>query len=487
MFEDQEKDVFEIADEEDGLVESKETKKQAKIRGEYEDAFDGEEKMMHKLATIQSTIRKVEKEIPLDSIIITSFKKTGRMESITGLTGVVTEWGVVSPIHVLAMEDEDVYQLLDGLRRVYAAVRARQKTIRAIVWEFSDRREGKELANILSLMINRNQRYTPKEMWEQMKVLEQVNDATPGLIEYLLQMNAGDAMKLKDVMLSDSDYDDFKDDLLNGKYTIEQAYKKLCNARKKEDKLEKEDRLSVDGEGMKDANTRNFEGDTSEEEVERLSDTEAKELLEMQDLDRDVDDEDISSLDMTNDIRRDSLYQKVGERTFVDESVKKATLIRDHNKCRCCGIGGPQWAGILVYHHVIPVYAGGPDTVENGLTLCVNCHLTLHNYITGDVQVPKDLPPDQEKIFKNIMKFGNVAIEASNKLGMKRDALKKANAKSKKHPMPNANVKLNKEALEEASDLDEEDFETEDLDKEEFDENGFEETDFEETDLEDEE
>ena len=432
-------------------------KKSKKLTAEYDDAYDGEEKMMHKLANIRSSIKKIEKDIPVDSIIITNFKKSGRMESITGLTGVVSEWGVVSPIHVLAMEDDDVYQLLDGLRRVYAAVRAGQKTVRAIVWIFTDRREGKELANILSLMINRNQKYTPKEMWEQMKVLEQVNDATPGLIEYLLQMNSGEAMKLKDVMLSD--YDEFKDDLLIGKYTIEQAYKKLCNARKKEDKLEKEDKISVDGEGMKDANTRSFDDEATDDEVERLSSEEAKELLEMQDLDRDVDDDDIDSLDMTNDIRKDNMYQKVGERTFVDESVKKATLIRDKNKCRCCGIGGPQWAGILVYHHVIPVYAGGPDTVENGLTLCVNCHLTLHNYITGDVQVPKDLEPDQEKIFKNIMKFGNVAIEASNKLGMKRDALRKANAKSKKHPMPNANVKLNKEALAEAGLDEEEDFE----------------------------
>ena len=48
------------------------------------------------------------------------------------------------------------------------------------------------------------------------------------------------------------------------------------------------------------------------------------------------------------------------------------------------------------------------------------------------------------------MKFGNIALDASNKLGMKREELKKANASSKKHPMPNANVKMNKEALAEA-------------------------------------
>lgn len=458
MFDDMEKDVFELEDErieaEEKKKSGKKSKKSAKMSEEYDSIFDGEEKVLHQLANIKSNLEITKKEIELDSIITSNFKKISRTDSVSGLTGVVSEWGVVTPIHVLALEDDDCYQLLDGLRRVYAALRAGQKTIEAMIWNFSDKREGKELANIISLMINRNQRFTPKEMWEQMKVLESVNDATPGLIEYLLQMEPGDAMKLKDVMLSDHSYDDFKDALLIGKYSIEQAYKKLCNERKKEDKLEKEDKMSVDADGIKQTQNFGYSDDDPENEVEKLSDSEVKDLLEMRDLDRDVDEDSIEALNKTDEIRKDSMHQKVGERTFVDDSVKKATLIRDGNKCRCCGTGGPQWAGVLVYHHLIPVYAGGPDTVENGLTLCVNCHLTLHNYVTGDVQVPSDLEPEQEKIFKNIMKYGNVAIDASNKMGMKRDEVKKANQKSKKHPMPNANVKVNKAALEEAENMD---------------------------------
>lgn len=460
MMDDMEKDVFEIEEdrieEEEKKSKKKAGKKSKKLQKEYESAFDGEEKMMHKLANIKSDIDVYAKDIEIESIITSNFKKISRTDSVSGLTGVVSEWGVVTPIHVLALEDEDCYQLLDGLRRVFAALRAGKKTIKAMVWDFSDKREGKELANILSLMVNRNQRFTPKEMWEQMKILESVNDATPGLIEYLLQMEPGDAMKLKDVMLADACYDDFRDGLLNGKYSIEQAYKKLCNERKKEEKLEKEDRMSLDAEGLKETNPIGY-NDGVDDVPEKLTAREAKELLELQDLDSDVDEDSLESLNKTDEIRKDDMHQKVGERTFVDSSVKKATLIRDENKCRCCGIGGAAWAGILVYHHLIPVYAGGPDTVENGLTLCVNCHLTLHNYITGDVQIPEDLEPEQEKIFKNIMKYGNIAIEASNKLGMKRDELRKANAGSKKHPMPNANVKINKQALEEASLMEESD------------------------------
>ena len=37
----------------------------------------------------------------------------------------------------------------------------------------------------------------------------------------------------------------------------------------------------------------------------------------------------------------------------------------------------------------------------------------------------------------------------------KREEVKKANQKSKKHPMPNANVKMNKAALEEAENMNE--------------------------------
>lgn len=469
MFDDMEKDVFELEDEKVEKETKKKSRKSKKEKEEFDSAFDGEEKMMSKLSSMKSELKIIQKEIDIDDIITSNFKKISREDSVSGLTGVVSTWGVVTPIHVLALEDEDCYQLLDGLRRIFAALRSGKKKIQAIIWDFSDKREGKEMANIICLMINRTQRFTSKEKWEQMKILESVNDATPGLIEYLLQMESGDAMKLKDIMLADDSYKDFKDGLLNGKYTIDQAYKKLCNERKKEDKLEKEDKMSVDSDGIVDAKSSTISNGDNEDEEEKevLSAKEAKEVLEMYDNNTSEEDS-IEDLNKTDEIRKDSMHQKVGERTFVDESVKKAVLIRDGNRCQCCGKGGEAWAGILVYHHKVPVYAGGPDTVDNGITLCVNCHLTLHNYITGDVQIPKDLDPEEEKIFKNIMRIGNIAIEAGNKLGMKRDELKKANAKSKKHPMPNANVRINKEALAESQVLDEQNGNIENLEKDEI-------------------
>lgn len=438
------------------------TKKEQALNKEYEDSFSGEEKMLHKLINIKSTINITMKEIEIDDIIISNFKKISRDKTLTGLAGVVGEWGVVSPIHVLALEDDGCYQLLEGLRRVFAAARNNKKTITAMVWDFTDKSEGKELANILSLMINRSQKYNATEMWEQMKLLESVNDASPGLIEYLLQMESGDAMKLKDVMLSDADYADAKEGLLSGKYTIEAAYKKLCNMRKKENKLEKEDGMSIDNDGLKQASTgadsesgaeegTDDGGEEAPKKVEKLSVGDVKELLELSD-EKDIENEDLEDLDKTAEIRG-NVVQDTKHRTYIDSSVKQNTLIRDDFKCRCCGLDGKNgmYLGVLVYHHAIPVYCGGPDTVENGLTLCANCHLTLHNYLMGKVQVNKDeLSESELKIFKNIFKFGNIALEAQKKAGISKQKADKLDAPSRQHMRPGVGVTENKQALEQA-------------------------------------
>lgn len=421
---------------------------------EYDDSFTGEEKVLHKLTNIKSKVKVYTKEIEIDNIFTSSFKKVSRVDTVSGLSGVVAEWGVVSPIHVLALEDEDSYQLLDGLRRIFAALRAGEKTITAKVWDFSDKTEGKEMSNILSLMINRTQVYTPREQWEQMKILESTNNASPGLIEYLLQMKPGDAMKLKDVMLAEDTFEECREGLLMGKYDIDKAYKKLSNMRKKEDKLEKEDALSVDSTGLKEAEITQVQHEETEEgEVEELLDSEeVKDILELGDVDGDISDIDIDELDKTDEIRKGKgeLHQETGKRRYIDPEVKKAVLIRDDFKCRACGVDGKSgmYLGILVYHHLIPVYAGGPDTVENGLTLCSNCHITLHNYLMGKVQINKELMTEEQKeIFKNIFKYGNIALEAAKRKGVSKKILEEKNKEGARHMMPGEGLKENIEAL----------------------------------------
>ncbi len=423
----------------------KEKAKQEALKREYDSMYDGEEQMQQQLISISSNINRYIKEIQIEDIITTEYKKVSRADSIIGLNGIVSEWGVVNPIHVLALEDDDMYMLLEGLRRVFALARNGVKEVTAIVWDFEDKEEGKEKANLLSAMINRSQKYTAKEQWEQMKILEEVNQVTPGLIEYLLQMDAGDSMKLKDVMLADSDFIEIKQKLLEGELTIDGAYKKLCSERKKQNKLAKEDNVVIEGGSGVGA-----DGIIDEDSVSsdpKLSVDEVKDLLELRDVEI-GEDETFDSLNKTDEIRG-NVVQDTKDRKPIDQAVKQNTLIRDDFKCRCCGLDGKEgWLGIMVYHHLIPVYCGGPDTVDNGLTLCSNCHITLHNYLFGKVQVKlEELTEEQQTVFKNIFKYGNIALEAQKRAGLSRKEADKLDAGGRKHMMPGTGLEDNKKAL----------------------------------------
>ena len=60
----------------------------------------------------------------------------------------------------------------------------------------------------------------------------------------------------------------------------------------------------------------------------------------------------------------------------------KIELLHKHStKCMICGrdVGKKiQW------HHIVPRYAGGYDTYENGSLLCPDCHVEIHFNEYGD-------------------------------------------------------------------------------------------------------
>ncbi len=56
------------------------------------------------------------------------------------------------------------------------------------------------------------------------------------------------------------------------------------------------------------------------------------------------------------------------------EELRSATLRRDGYACQRCGADGRT----LQAHHVIPRAAGGPDALENLVTLCRPCHGVIH-------------------------------------------------------------------------------------------------------------
>lgn len=407
------------------------------------DSFSSTEDTIVTDLKIKSKVTIYEEDVDIDSIVTSSFKKVSRSDTLVGLSGLVREWGVVSPIHVLKLEDDDAYLLLDGLRRLFGAVRSGKKEIRARVWDFSDKEEGKSLANIISLVINRSHRFSSKELWDQMKILEQVNDLNPGAIEFLLQMSSGDAMKLKDVMLSDQEYAEIRNNVLSGVLSIDQGYKKLCSERRKENRLLKDDAVVIDvGVSSKDKNE-------LQDDEQRLDIETVKDLLDL--TNEDVGDLSLEDIDRSEEARGGNVYQDPKDRKPIDPTIKKAVLIRDGFRCRCCGIGGHEgWGGIIVYHHIIPVFLHGPDSVENGLSLCSNCHLTLHLYAFGKVSVRLDELSDKEQsVFRNIFKFGNILIEAMKRVRIDKDTAYKADAGSRRHLYPGEGLSDNRSALKE--------------------------------------
>jgi hypothetical protein len=54
----------------------------------------------------------------------------------------------------------------------------------------------------------------------------------------------------------------------------------------------------------------------------------------------------------------------------LDENIRKATVLRDHNCCQDCGMTNTR----MEVHHIIPRRLNGSDSIHNLITLCSTCH-----------------------------------------------------------------------------------------------------------------
>ena len=66
-------------------------------------------------------------------------------------------------------------------------------------------------------------------------------------------------------------------------------------------------------------------------------------------------------------------------------SLLCAAAFRRDGCCIACGISA---RAVLAAHHVVPVQWGGRDALSNLVTLCANCHRSVHWLATGDRSVP---------------------------------------------------------------------------------------------------
>lgn len=417
-----------------------------KLQVEYDATFDEEDRMSHLLGISADSFKRERRVIILKEVGLSAPIKMGRQRTMIGLSKSVAELGVVKPIDVILVndspeEDDYRYLLLDGLRRMYGALRNNVREVEATVWIFDDLDKAKEIALPLSLYLNKTQRHQWSEIWDLYQVLEEtVIGITPANMESLLQLEAGEAMKLKDVMLSG--YSEVTEALLNGDKTLDGAYKMLQKLRKEENALEREDMsgisdISEDAGQITNSDTR-----------ERLSEQDVMELLEMVDTmkDLDVSDADFSEL---NTGLLDDNHQKTGEREPVDPAIRQGTFQRDKYKCRCCNTGGVAFLSTLVYHHIIPVHCSGADSVENGLTLCDSCHLTLHCAEKSGGKLPmtreqfEEYSETEQIRIKEILKYAKIAVEAAKRQGKSKEEIRAEAQKSSRHRMPGENWKEN--------------------------------------------
>lgn len=427
------------------------------LEREFDQTFDGEDKMAMFLKLDSDAFSTRVERIKIRQIGFTEPVKAGRKSTMAGLTAMVKQLGVLTPIHVMTVpedseDDEYKYILLDGLRRVYSALKTGQEEVNAIVWDFKDKDQGADLALFLTLLLNRTQSRKWGEIWHLYQVLELQSSITPGTLEYLLQLESGDAMKLKDVMLSG--YSEVKEALLNGEKGLEACYKMLMKLRKEEDRLAMDDVTGVSdtvegAEGL---------ASPESEKVAELSEQDVLELLDMaEDLNNldEVSGEDFKELNTAEDGYEE--HQQVGDRHPLDPDLRSAVLARDNFRCACCGFGGAAALGVLAVHHKIPVADHGADSLDNLVTLCLNHHILIHvaQRNGGKLQMTEDefgtYTEEEQTALKRVLKFSRVAVEADKRCGRTKEQVVEDTKSAIRHPMPGAGLAENRKAYDESS------------------------------------
>lgn len=404
--------------------------------------------------------------ISIKDIVIPQLVKESRKETYLGLTRSIEELGCLVPIHVLITEgyaeyveetgssdgyEGPKYVLLDGIRRIFALMKNGIQRVNAIIYDFEDKEKGSDMVNILSMILNKVQRKSWSEIWYMYQVLESQSFLSPGNIEFLLQLEPGDAMKLKEVMTRRSDFPEPADDLLDKKKTLQQAYNMLIKAMKEQDLLAKEDISGV-------SDMEETEGIVSSTDGDKLSDQEVKEILDMEDkFDGELSDDDFDEL-MGNNVPDDR--QEVGNRHPLDPALRAAVLQRDGYCCQITGRGKglptPIALSILNVHHKIPVHCGGTDTMDNLITICLDAHTLVHviERNNGKLGMSKEqyesLSDEDKNFITGVMKIARIAVEANRRQGRSREQIYKDTASSVRFQMPGKVQRENMDALAQA-------------------------------------
>ena len=448
-----------------------ELKNNPKLMKEYESVFSTEEQISNSLNLDSENIKISAGIVYFKDISITEPIKDSRRNSYMGLTQSVKDLGILTPIHVMISEgyddwvtegkDPDEYEgakyiLIDGFRRLYAGVKCNLDRCNAIIWDFKDKDYGSRMLITLSLVLNKKQAHDWREIWGLAEILQVTFSYTSNFFDYLLNLESGDYMKLKQIMES-TEYPEIIDDLLSKKKTLQQCYSALQKALKEEDQAMKEDKQSIVQEND-EAEDLGVDGN---EERKMLSDNEVKDVLEMnKDYEGELSEDDFNEL-TGKDIP--DFRQTPGAREGLDPGLKLECFKRDNFTCQCSGIGVDSGLPVSVakevlhVHHKVPVSDGGTDTLDNLITLDLTSHTLVHviQWNNGKINMSKEqydaLDDRTKEYLKKVFKIAKIAVDADRRVGRSKEEIKKEGRESTRFQMPGVVGKQNEKVIEEGT------------------------------------
>ena len=378
--------------------------------------------------------------VSLKDLIILKPLRDYRAETYAGLRKSIQEMGILTPIFVTPSESfldwkannpdlpseeytEPRYKVIDGFRRVYAALKNGISESPAIIIEFTEPELAAETSVLFSLILNKFQKHSWAEVWGMYQVLEAQSVMTPSTLEWVLRLDSGDAMRLKDIMMSG--YEEIIEDLTSNKKTITSAYAALQKARKGESLTQIEDTRGV---GNMESVGSELASDMSDQ-GNRLSDAEVRELLDMANTSDEFEatDENFGGdADMFGEAQ-ENYVQDTHNRERISPELKSAILRRDGFMCQCChmgeGITSNIQLSLLQAHHITAVYTGGSDSSENFVTLCTVCHDFVHLLVGFNCKIGMtkeefdQIPEYDQRRIRNCIKYAKILAEAERRSG----------------------------------------------------------------------
>jgi hypothetical protein len=413
--------------------------------------------------------------ISLGQVVGTKPIKDYRADTYSGLFNVVREMKVIVPVVVTPLAeysdflaDNNIttgaeadelgyagprYRVLDGWRRIFASLKNGYDEIPAVVITFHDPEVGRDLGTLMHLVLNRVQKHTWAETWAMLKVMEESYSLTPSMLDWLLLLEPGDSMRLKEVMLAE--YPEVTEDFLAGKKDLARSYKAL-------EKLRKAEANPTAGDDDRKISSVDEAGDlaTADTEDAPLSDEEVKNLLEMGDelrevrdllnKEADTDDADIDDENYGGDPIPENAAEQVGfeggdddedmfgevdentvqdtkDRKPLSKELRTAILARDEFTCQACGYGkgitSMVHLGQLEAHHKTSVYVGGSDAMSNFVTLCQRCHGLVHILAGFNAKIGmtkeefEKVPDNDQTMFRVCIKLAKVILKAEEETG----------------------------------------------------------------------